>query len=281
MSLELIGTFVGALFLPWAFKWAWAPLIDLIKLDRLGGRRAWIIFCTIMMILTLMVTAMVDFKQNFNLLLAMIVVNNLFCATQDVAIDSLAVSTLKPNERGRGNGFMFAGQYFGIMLGGGVAVFVSGMLGFEVTLSYISGLLFINLLFVLFYVQDPEANPTAKRQRHIIRKLTIGALALAYAMPGTIQVDYGLNSSQIAALQIYNTLAGAIGRGHWLHIRWATGRSLRREKNRGRRLCIDSISHPHDGYTNFQNWPAVGAAGAILRDHHCPRIFLWNGLWGA
>ncbi|MDH3513101.1 MAG: hypothetical protein OER85_19860 [Gammaproteobacteria bacterium] len=25
LSLELIGTFVAALFLPWAFKWAWAP----------------------------------------------------------------------------------------------------------------------------------------------------------------------------------------------------------------------------------------------------------------
>ncbi len=32
VSLESIGIFVGALFLPWAFKWAWAPLIDLIKL---------------------------------------------------------------------------------------------------------------------------------------------------------------------------------------------------------------------------------------------------------
>ena len=90
VSLELIGAFVAALFLPWAFKWAWAPLIDLIKLHRLGGRRAWIIFCTGMMILTLLLTAMVDFKEDFRLLLAMIVLNNLFCSTQDVAIDSLA-----------------------------------------------------------------------------------------------------------------------------------------------------------------------------------------------
>ena len=242
VSLELIGAFVGALFLPWAFKWAWAPLIDLIKLDRLGGRRAWIIFCTVMMIITLLITAMVDFKENFSLLLAMIVLNNLFCATQDVAIDSLAVSTLRANERGRGNGFMFGGQYLGIMLGGGAAVFVSGMFGFEVALAYISVLLFINLLFVLFYVHDPQADPLARRQSHVIRKLVIsmtsfvkevyasfwksgrgpmvgvafallpnGALALAYATLGTIQVDYGLNSSQIAELQIYNTVASAIG----------------------------------------------------------------------
>lgn len=242
VSLELIGTFVAALFLPWAFKWAWAPLIDLVRLNRLGGRRAWIIFCTVMMIGTLMVTASIDFKEHFGLLLAMVVFNNLFCATQDVAIDSLAVSTLKVNERGRGNGYMFAGQYFGIMLGGGGAVFVTGQFGFKVALAYISGLLFINLLFVLFYVRDPHANPHAVHQDHWIRKLVksmvgfvkevyasfwksgsgpiigvafallpTGAMALAYALLATVQVDYGLNSSQIATLQIYNTVATSVG----------------------------------------------------------------------
>ena len=242
VSLELIGTFVAALFLPWAFKWAWAPLIDLIKLDKLGGRKAWIVFCTVMMILTLVVTAMVDFKENFNLLLAMIVLNNLFCATQDVAIDSLAVSNLEVNERGRANGFMFGGQYFGIMLGGGGAVAVSGYFGFEAALGYISALLFINLMFVLFYVRDPQADPDAIRQDHVIRRLVtsmtafvkevytsfwqsgrgpmlgvafallpMGAMALAYAMLSTIQVDYGLDSNQIARLQVYNTLASALG----------------------------------------------------------------------
>ena len=242
VSLELIGAFVGALFLPWAFKWAWAPIVDLVKLHRLGGRKAWIIFCTLMMIATLMVTAMVDFKENFRLLLAMIVLNNLFCATQDVAIDSLAVSTFRENERGRANGFMFAGQYFGIALGGSGAIFVYGYFGFEIALAYISSLLFINLLFVVFYVHDPSANPDAKPQEHAARNLVthlisfvkevyesfwksgsgpmlgvafallpIGAFALAYAMLSTIQVDYGLTENQIASLMLYNTLTSAVG----------------------------------------------------------------------
>jgi PAT family beta-lactamase induction signal transducer AmpG len=242
VSLELIGTFVGALFLPWAFKWAWAPLIDLIRLDRLGGRRAWIIFCTVMMIAMLVVTALIDFKTHFGLLLAMVVITNLFCATQDVAIDSLAVSTLKVNERGRGNGFMFSGQYFGIMLGGGGAVFVSGLFGFEASLAYISILLSINLLFVLLYVRDPGVNPNPVHQDHWIRKLTAsmvafvkevyasfwksgsgpivgvafallptGAMALAYALLATVQVDYGLDTNQIARLQVFNTIATSIG----------------------------------------------------------------------
>lgn len=46
-----------------------------------------------MMIITLVLVAFVDFAADFKLLLWMILLNNFFCATQDVAIDSLAVTT--------------------------------------------------------------------------------------------------------------------------------------------------------------------------------------------
>ena len=257
LSLALIGTFVAALFLPWAFKWAWAPVIDLVKLHRLGGRKAWIVACTVMMIVTLLIAATVDFKAHFQLLLAMVVLNNVFCATQDVAIDSLAVSTLQADERGRGNGVMFAGQYLGIALGGGGAMFVNGRFGFEVALASVAGLLLLTLLFVVIYVRDPHADPTFQRQSDLLRRLfksmvsfvrevyasfwqsgsgpkigvafamlPIGALALAYATLGTIQVDYGLKDHQIAELSIYNTVAAAIGcvAGGWLGDRFGSKR---------------------------------------------------------
>ena len=259
LSLALIGTFVAALFLPWAFKWAWAPVIDLVKLHRLGGRKAWIVACTVMMIVTLLVAATVDFKAHFQLLLAMVVLNNVFCATQDVAIDSLAVSTLQADERGRGNGFMFAGQYLGIALGGGGAMFVNGRFGFEAALASVAGLLLLTLLFVVIYVRDPHADPTLQRQSDLLSRLfksmvsfvkvvyasfwqsgsgpkigvafamlPIGALALAYATLGTIQVDYGLEDYQIAELSIYNTLAAAIGcvAGGWLGDRFGSKRTV-------------------------------------------------------
>ena len=243
LSLSQIGAFVGALFLPWSFKWIWAPLIDLVKVPRLGGRKAWIFFCTSMMIVTLLVTALVDFVANYQLLLIMIVLNNFFCATQDVAIDSLAVSTLKEEERGRGNGFMFGGQYLGIALGGGGAVFVFGFWGFNVALMYISSLLFVCLLFVAFFVRDPDVDkPVEQRDDDVLHKFThllgnfakelyvsffqsgtgpkfglafsilpIGAMALGYALLSTIQVDYGLGETQIAELSVYNTVLAGVG----------------------------------------------------------------------
>ena len=260
LSLSQIGAFTAALFIPWSFKWAWAPLIDLNKLHRLGGRKAWILFCTAMMIVTLVFTALVDFHEDFNLLLWMIVLNNFFCATQDVAIDSLAVSTLRENERARGNGFMFGGQYFGIALGGGGAVYVFGLWGFDAALMYVSSLLVASLLFVVLFVWDPDVVTAAGRQandvvRRFARKLwsflvelyvsfarsgrgprlgllfaalPTGAMALNYAILGTMQVDYGLSQTQIAKISIYNTLAAAVGCviGGWLGDRFGVKKML-------------------------------------------------------
>jgi MFS transporter, PAT family, beta-lactamase induction signal transducer AmpG len=195
-----------------------------------------------MMLLSLLLLANIDAEQHFQWLLAMVIVHNFFCATQDVAIDSLAVSTLKADERARGNGFMFGGQYLGIMLGGGAAVFVTGLVGFRGALVYVATLCLLNLAFVLLFVHDPGARPLAPRQADFIKALVAhlvafvkvvyasfwksgrgpifgtafallpcGAMALAYATLSTIQVDYGLDETEIAQLQILNTIAAAIG----------------------------------------------------------------------
>jgi PAT family beta-lactamase induction signal transducer AmpG len=253
VSLEQIGAFVAALVLPWALKWVWAPLIDLIKLPRLGGRKGWIVACTAMMIVALLGAAWLDFGAHFHVLMALVVFTNFLAATQDVAVDSLAVSTLQPDERCRASGFMFAGQFGGIALGGGGAMFVNGSFGFDAALAAVSGLLCANLLFVVLYVSDPLVEPAPVRQPGALRALVAamisfvkevydsfwrsgrgpriatafallpcGAMALAYATLNTIQVDFGLSDHQIAALSTSNILAGALGcvAGGWLGDRY-------------------------------------------------------------
>lgn len=243
LSLEQIGAFVAAIFIPWSFKWLWAPVVDIVTLKRFGGRKAWIAGCNAMMIGTLMVVASIDFAENFTLLLWMIILNNLFCATQDVAIDSLAVSTLRKDERATGNGLMFGGQYFGIALGGGGSIFVSGLWGLNAALLYVSGLMFINLTYVLVFIKDDDAKVPDKERvvgafrhfigtlGHFIRNiyggfvesgsgpkfgllfalLPVGAMALAYALLGTLQVDYGLDETQLSQLAVAVAITSAIG----------------------------------------------------------------------
>lgn len=60
LDVGQIGAFVGSFYLPWAFKWAWAPLVDLVRLERFGGRKGWIVLCQALMIVTLFGVAQVD-----------------------------------------------------------------------------------------------------------------------------------------------------------------------------------------------------------------------------
>src|SRR5881394_1128591 len=102
-----IGAFVASFYLPWAFKWAFGPFVDVIRSKRFGHRRGWILFTQIMMVLTLLSLVLVPL--GLWIFTAILLVHNTFGAIQDVAIDSMAVNTLSEDERGLANGLMFAG----------------------------------------------------------------------------------------------------------------------------------------------------------------------------
>src|SRR5580765_910000 len=100
VSPAQIGAFVGSLYLPWAFKWAVGPFVDVFSSDRFGRRRTWIFFMQLGMCATLLIAMGVDFVGQIGLFTAVIFLHNAFGATQDVAIDALAVSVLPEDERG-------------------------------------------------------------------------------------------------------------------------------------------------------------------------------------
>ncbi len=122
---EQIGVFVGSLYLPWAWKWAIGPFVDLFYSNRLGARRGWILGTQFMLALTLMVCMPIEISAgNLELITLVIMIHNMFCATQDVAIDALACNVLHEDERGLANGLMFAGQMLGVPLGGACVLYL-------------------------------------------------------------------------------------------------------------------------------------------------------------
>jgi PAT family beta-lactamase induction signal transducer AmpG len=243
LDVAKIGAFVGAFYLPWSIKWVWAPLVDLVRLERFGGRKAWIVLCQVAMIVTLLAIARLDFVQYFDLLITLVIVHNVFSATQDIAIDALAVVTLPERERATANGFMFAGAYLGQGLGGGAAMLVSDRWGFDASVAFVAGLLALLFAFVLVFVKDNSIAERAVRAaaglwesfttrvRALLRELVdglahsgrgpavgvafallpMGAMALTGAISVTLQVDIGMTDAQIAELNIYQTVVTGIG----------------------------------------------------------------------
>ncbi len=126
-----IGAFVGSFYLPWAFKWAFGPLIDVIRSRRWGHRRAWIIFTQVMMALTLLALIPISLPQGLGMFTAILLVHNSFGAMQDVAIDALACNSLREDERGLANGLMFAGASIGTAVGGSGVLYLMAYTGFQ------------------------------------------------------------------------------------------------------------------------------------------------------
>ena len=128
--------------LPWAFKWAWGPIVDRFGIPSMGHRRPWIISAQCLMVITIAAMLFIpDLTSNIKMLCAMIFIHNVFCALQDVSVDALAVDLLKEDERGKVNGYMFASKTFGTMIGGAGLIMVEGRFGMRAVLMVQSAML--------------------------------------------------------------------------------------------------------------------------------------------
>ncbi len=241
-SVAEVGLFVGSLYWPWAFKWAVAPLVDVFYSDRFGRRRLWIVGCQCAMIVTLLATMPLDLQSELWLLGGIMLVHNVFAATQDVAIDALACSVLNESERGLANGLMFAGSYIGSGVGGAGALFLTPYIGFQGTFLYVAGALGAITILVSMWIKEPPterpkietaAGPLSTALGEARNYLTLalramvanrparmgllfallppGAYALSLALQTSLAVDLGFDDTQRGLLNTWSTVLAATG----------------------------------------------------------------------
>lgn len=253
-----IGAFVGSLYLPWAFKWLAGPFVDTFSSDRFGRRRLWILMMQVGMMATLAAAMPVNFATEVGLFTAIILVHNAFGATQDVAIDALAVGVLPEHERGLANGFMFAGASAGQAIGGSGVLFLTEFFPFTSTYIFVIGAILLVTLFVVLPLKEPagpprpasDVGPLATVLRELatfvreawraftgsraalvgvlVSLLPAGAYALSLALQSNLAVELGLTDHQIAQLNLMSTVAFAFAcvAGGWLSDRYGRRRTL-------------------------------------------------------
>lgn len=135
MDAAAISAFGAMIVLPWAWKFLMGPLVDNLHIRRFGARKQWIVISQIGMLLGLclafmnMPTITAGGVKGIGLFTSLMVLHNVFAATQDVAIDALACNVLREDERGLGNGIMFAGAQAGYMIGGSGVIWLKGLTG--------------------------------------------------------------------------------------------------------------------------------------------------------
>lgn len=128
VPIEQITSLTAVLLLPWVFKFLWAPLLDLLRGPR-WGYRGWIISMQTVMGVSLMPLIWFDPVADFAWWRVLLLVHALSAATQDVAIDALAIGSVPADERGRLNGAMQAGMLVGRSAFGGGVLLLGTWLG--------------------------------------------------------------------------------------------------------------------------------------------------------
>ena len=109
-----IGTYLAIIALPWAFKLVTGPVMDRFEYLPMGRRRPWVMGAQAGLALALLALTLVDDPVGqIGLLSAIGFLVNCFAATQDVAVDGMAIDVTPLREQGRLNGFMSFGKAIG------------------------------------------------------------------------------------------------------------------------------------------------------------------------
>jgi len=120
-----IASFLAVIILPWAFKLLSGPLMDRYQFLPMGRRRPWVLGAQFGMTLAFFGLLLIDNPaEQVGLLMIFGLLINVFAATQDVAVDGMAIDVTPVNEQGRLNGFMV----FGKAIGWGVTSAIAGTL---------------------------------------------------------------------------------------------------------------------------------------------------------
>lgn len=163
VSIERITGLTALLLLPWIFKFAWAPLVDMLRSPR-WGFRSWIATAQVVMGLAILPLIWLDPAEHFSTWRALLLIHAFSAATQDVAIDALAINDVAPAERGFLNGCMQAGMLTGRSVFGGGALLVASWLGREWMLAALVAWVWM-AMGALALVDEPAAPRTQARDR--------------------------------------------------------------------------------------------------------------------
>lgn len=234
-SLKAISA-TSLLFLPWALKFLWAPFVD-----HRGTRKAWLLPLQVAGVAGALLLSRIDVGEGLVVLLTAAFIFNLIAACQDIATDGLAVRILDSRERGLANGLQVGAYRIGMILGGGLLLWVFAKSGWVTMFTCMAVMLAVTVIPVLTLREPPRMEPrsdasAAQLAVGWVRRLRIpGMLAfiglicfykfgdsMVASLVGPFMRDSGLSKETIAIMKgtvgSIASLAGA-GIGGWFAFR--------------------------------------------------------------
>ena len=213
-SLQTLGA-LGLIGLIWPLKVLWAPVLDRFGSAKRGHYRSWLLVLQVGLVVSLL--ALLPYHRPADALtaVALVCVAYVFLsATQDIAVDAIAVRLLDAGERGAGNGVQLAGVSLGTVLGGGVCLIVYDHAGWTAAILLLAALTAVGLVTAWRFREPPRAAAVdlGAAYRALLsvyrqpgcRMWTFGVVTLLYVGSGAIWslvtpalVDAGWSQSRI------------------------------------------------------------------------------------
>lgn len=229
-----IAAVAGMLAVPWALKFLWAPAVDVLQSGR-WGLRSWITAAQVVMGLTLAPLLLLDLKADFRIVFAICLAHAFAAATQDVAVDALAVRVIPEDERGTLTAWMQGGMLAGRSLFGGGALLLGGLLGSKTVILLMIAAIWSSLLLLRLSDRELTSAAAAGERRSFSEALRAAfarrdtwlglgfalisgaGFELAGAVAGPFLLDHGLTKRGVGAFLslpvVGAMLAGAFAGG--------------------------------------------------------------------
>ena len=168
VDLRWIGM-LSLLYIPWAFKFFWAPLIDRFYFKKLGKRKTWLLFTQIALVLGVVALALTQFDYGLGVFVIVGLWISTFAATQDIAIDGYTVETFSESEYRLGSMAQSIGVALGSMIGGAATLWLYQLYGWQKALICLAAMTALTMLAVFQIKEKTNTAKIAKQAPSLIR----------------------------------------------------------------------------------------------------------------
>lgn len=154
-DIRTIGL-VTAAQAPYAFKFAWSPLMDRWHPPVLGRKRGWIVLAQVLLAALTLGLALQASAPVLAAVVALSLALAFVSASQDIAIDAYAVDVLEKDEMALAAGARTAAYLVGMLLAGKIAISLAGRIGWGTAIG-IPAALYLVLALVTLIAPEPAA----------------------------------------------------------------------------------------------------------------------------
>lgn len=168
VDLRWIGM-LSLLYIPWAFKFFWAPLIDRIYVKKLGKRKTWLLFTQIALVLGILALAFTQFSYGLTVFVVIGLWISTFAATQDIAIDGYTVEAFSEQDYRFGSMAQSIGVAIGSMIGGAATLWLYQYYGWQTALTCLAVMTALTMLAVFQIKEKPKEQHIAQNPPSLIR----------------------------------------------------------------------------------------------------------------